>query len=165
MVFAHFTLNRLQWVLVAHHDLSYIRWKILWSELHQMKVKNTGDTTWRSLLWTKAIKCCFGLKKMRWQLYPSKVIEWEIHFIIMCMWMTSNLLVVMSIYCRRRKEVLVLKVQKNVLGRVSLVIIIEIHLEKNKRGISNVTWTCLERYLKYACEKPKHVLIDRKSVV
>ena len=77
----------------------------------------------------------------------------------MCMWMTSNLLVVMSIYCRRRKEVLVLKVQKNVLGRVSLVIIIEIHLEKNKRGISNVTWTCLERYLKYACEKPKHVLI------
>ena len=49
---------------------------------------------------------------------------------------------VMSIYCRRRKEVLVLKVQKNVLGRVSLVIIIEIHQEKNKRGIRNVAWTC-----------------------
>ena len=87
---------------------------------------------------------------MRGQLYPSKVIEWEIHFIILCMRMTSYLLVVMSIYCRRRKGILVLKVQKNVLGRVSLV---EIHQEKNKRGISNVAWTCLERYLKYACEK------------
>jgi len=41
----------------------------------------------------------------------------------------------MSIYCRRRKEVLVLKVQKNVLGRVSLVISIEIHQEKNIRGV------------------------------
>jgi hypothetical protein len=42
--------------------------------------------------------------------------------------------VVKSIYCRRRKEVLVLKVQKNVLGSVSLVISIKIHQEKNKRG-------------------------------
>ena len=79
---------------------------------------------------------------MRGQLYSCKVIEWEIHFLIPCMWMTSYLLVVMSIYFRRRKEVLVLKVQKNVLGRVSLVINIEIHQEKNKRGIRNVAWTC-----------------------
>jgi hypothetical protein len=69
------------------------------------------------------------------------------------MWMMSYLLVVMSIYCRRRKEVLVLKVQQNVLGRVSLVISNETHEEKNKRGIRDVAWTCLERSLKYACEK------------
>ena len=58
------------------------------------------------------------------------------------MWMTSYLLVMMSTYCRRRKEVLVLKVQKNVLGRVSLVISIEIHEEKIKGGIRDVEWTC-----------------------
>ena len=79
---------------------------------------------------------------MRGQLYSCKVIEWEIHFLILCMWMTSYLLVVMSTYCRRRKEIFVLKVQKNVLSRVSLVIIIEIQHEKNKRGIRNVAWTC-----------------------
>ena len=56
--------------------------------------------------------------------------------------MTSYLLVVMSTYCSRRKEVLVLKVQKNVLGRVSLVISIEIHEEKIKGGIRDVEWTC-----------------------
>ena len=49
--------------------------------------------------------------------------------------MTSYLIVVMSIYCRRRKEFLVLKVQKNVLGSVFLIIIIEIREEKNKKGV------------------------------
>ena len=43
---------------------------------------------------------------------------------------------------REEKEVLVLKVQKNVLGRVSLIIISETHQEKNKRGFRNIAWTC-----------------------
>ena len=72
---------------------------------------------------------------MRRQLYSCKVIEREIHFLILCM--TSYLLMVMSIYCSRRKEVLVLKVQKNVLSRVTLVIIIEIHQEK--KGVLGVS--------------------------
>ena len=80
----------------------------------------------------------FGLKKMRRQLYSCKVIEREIYFLILCMCMTSYLLMVMSIYCSRRKEVLVLKVQKNVLSGVTLVIIIEIHQEK-KGGVLGVS--------------------------
>ena len=54
---------------------------------------------------------CFGLKWMRGQLHLCKVIEWEIHSLILYMWMTSYLLVVMSIYCWK-EGVLVLKVQR-----------------------------------------------------
>ena len=103
-----------------------------------MKVKNTGDTASRSLLWTKAIKCCFGLKKMRGQLCLYKVIEWEFHFLYLVH--ADNILLVSSDVNSTAggKEVLVLKVQKNVLSRVTLVIIIEIHQEKNTRGIRSV---------------------------
>jgi len=57
----------------------------------------------------KRINCCFGLKKMRGLLYLCKVIEWEILFLIVYMWMTSHLLAVTSVY-DKNKEVVVLKV-------------------------------------------------------
>ena len=52
--------------------------------------------------------------------------------------------------------------QKSILDRVSLVISIEIHWEKKKRGIRNITWTCWEEVSK-ACmsRKPTPVLIDK----
>ena len=71
-----------------------------------------------------------------------KVIEWEFHFLYLVH--ADNILLVSSDVNSTAggKEVLVLKVQKNVLGRMSLVIRIEIHREKNKRGIRSVAWAC-----------------------
>ena len=85
----------------------------------------------------KRLRYYSDLKKMRGQLYLCKVIEWEIHFPILRMWMTSYFLVVMSIYYRKRKEILVLEVQKNVLGRIFLVKDRDLPRNK-KRGIRNV---------------------------
>ena len=63
-----------------------------------------------------------------------KVIEWEFHFLNLVH--ADNIILVSSDVnlTAGGKEFLVLKVQKNALGRVSLVISIEIHEEKNKRG-------------------------------
>jgi hypothetical protein len=73
----------------------------------------------------------FRLKRMRGQLRLYKVIEWEIYFLIMYMWMISYLLVVMSIYCMKKK-LLSSRFNKKVLGEMSLIIRIEIHRDKRK---------------------------------
>ena len=90
----------------------------------------------------RGIRCYFGLKKMRGQSCLYKVIEWEFHFLYLVH--ADNILLVSSDVNSTAggKGVLVLKVQKNVLGRVSLVISIEIHKEKNKGGIRDVECTC-----------------------
>jgi hypothetical protein len=46
----------------------------------------------------------FGLKKMRGQWYFNKVIEWEIDFLIVHMWLTSCMVTMMSICCKRRRR-------------------------------------------------------------
>ena len=70
---------------------------------------------------------------MRGQLCLYKVIEWEFHFLYLVH--ADNILLVGTDVNSTAggKEVLVLKVQMNVLGKC-LVINIEIHQEKNKMG-------------------------------
>jgi hypothetical protein len=78
----------------------------------------------------------FRLKRMKGQLRLYKVKECEIHLIILYMWMTSYLLVVISIYCMRRSSS---RFNKKVLGEMSLVIRIEIHRDRRKEvlGLSH----------------------------
>jgi hypothetical protein len=69
---------------------------------------------------------------MRGQLRLYKVIECEIYFLILYMWMTSYLLVVMSIYCMKKK-LLSSRFNKKVFFEMSFVIRIEIHRDRTKR--------------------------------
>ena len=96
------------------------------------------------------IRSYFGLKRMRGQSLFYKLIEWEIHSLILCMWMISYLLVVMSIYYRQRKEVLVLK-------RVFSVECLSLKVstfKKRRKGVLEISHGHAEKKsLKHACRE------------